>query len=407
MTRVLVLGAGLAGLSAAYLLMRAGQQVTILEARRRPGGRVLTLRDAFDEGMHADAGAARISDEHRYTLYWARRFGLTLEPMYPFSGRLVHHSGDRSIPSIDAAWLSSHDVHQQVMGHSSWQSQFTACRLIRRLLSNSLVKPFWYRIRGGMDSLPRAFAATLGSRVEYGAAVTELEQDAKGVNVRYIQAGKEQMRRGDFVICTLPFTTMRTIRVSPPFSTGKAAMIRGARHQSAVRVFLQLADRSCLAPHWNGYGATEDGLEIWQPTFATPTRRHLLVLYAQGDCAKPWIALDAEQRLALAAERLDALFPGVRGRCERATQICWDEEPWSLGAQSLAEAMSESERRWARRPEGRVRFAGEHTSTGWMDGALESGHRAAAEILATSNRDPVDLPGELSQLLVETMPLEP
>jgi hypothetical protein len=72
---------------------------------------VFTLREPFDEGMHADAGAARIADQHRYTLYWVKRFGLTLEPMYPSGGRLVGESGGRPVPSIDAAWLGSHDVH--------------------------------------------------------------------------------------------------------------------------------------------------------------------------------------------------------------------------------------------------------------------------------------------------------
>jgi len=235
--------------------------------------------------------------------------------------------------------------------------------------------------------LPRAFATALGPRVEYDAVVTELAQDSNGGNISYRRAGKDLTRRADFVVCALPFTTLRSIRVSPALRPDKAQMIAETRqHQSSIRVILQLADASCLAPDWNGYGTTEDGLEIWQPTFTMPTRRRLLVLYAQGAAAIPWVALDAERRLQLAADRLDTLFPGVRGCCERATHVCWDEEPWSLGAQSHAGAMSDSERRCAARAEGRIHFAGEHTSAGWMDGALESGHRAAREILDTLNR---------------------
>ena len=77
--------------------------------------------------------------------------------------------------------------------------------------------------------------------------------------------------------------------------------------------------------------------------------------------------------------RLDALFPGIRKRCETAVQLCWDEEPWSLGAQHAGELPLDV----AIRPEGRLHFAGTHTSaSGWMDGALESAHRVAKEILA-------------------------
>ena len=78
--RVIIVGAGLAGLSAAYELMQAGHDVTVLEARTRPGGRVFTLRDPFPEGLHAEAGATRVPDNHHFTIKYAELFGLTLDP---------------------------------------------------------------------------------------------------------------------------------------------------------------------------------------------------------------------------------------------------------------------------------------------------------------------------------------
>jgi len=368
--------------------MRSKQDVTILEARSRPGGRVLTLRDTFDDGLYADAGAARIADVHRYTLYWAKRFGLRLEAMYPSSGQLIEQAAGRVVP-IDAAWLSSHDVHCMVTGHDPWRATFTHSRSVRRVVRHSFTQSYWYRIRGGTDLLPHQFAAALGQRIEYGAVVTELEQDSSGVNISYRRRGKDYMRRAELVICALPHTTLRHIRVSPAFTPAKAHMIeQSGQHESSIRIFVQVADDSCLAPHWNGYGATEDRIEIWHPTFTMPTRRRLLALYAQADCAKPWIALDVDRRLEMAAARLDELFPGVLRSYERAAQVCWDEEPWSLGAQSHASALSDVERQCAARAEGRIHFAGEHTSHGWMDGALESGHRVAREILDTLRRTP-------------------
>jgi len=290
---------------------------------------------------------------------------------------------------IDAAWLSSHDVHCMVTGHDPWRATFTHSRSVRRVVRHSFTQSYWYRIRGGTDLLPHQFAAALGPRIEYGAVVTELEQDSSGVNISYSRRGKDYMRRAELVICALPFTTLRHVRVSPAFTPAKAQMIeQSGQHESSIRMFVQVADDSCLAPHWNGYGATEDRIEIWQPTFTMPTRRRLLALYAQADCAKPWIALDVDRRLEMAAARLDELFPGVLRSYERAAQVCWDEEPWSLGAQSHASAMSDVEKRCASRAEGRIHFAGEHTSHGWMDGALESGHRVTREILDTLRRTP-------------------
>src|SRR6185295_5899939 len=66
--KVIIIGAGLAGLSAGYELTEAGHDVTILEARTRAGGRVYTVREPFSDGMYAEAGAARIPTEHNLTL---------------------------------------------------------------------------------------------------------------------------------------------------------------------------------------------------------------------------------------------------------------------------------------------------------------------------------------------------
>src|SRR6187200_2292210 len=65
--KVIVIGAGLAGLSAGYELTQAGHDVTILEAQTRPGGRVQTLRDPFPDGLYADAGATRVPNHHHFT----------------------------------------------------------------------------------------------------------------------------------------------------------------------------------------------------------------------------------------------------------------------------------------------------------------------------------------------------
>src|SRR5438270_1491044 len=81
--KIIIIGAGMAGLSAAYELTQLGHDVTILEARTRPGGRVQTLRGPFSDGLYAEAGAARIPDNHDLTLKYVKLFVLPLEPMYP------------------------------------------------------------------------------------------------------------------------------------------------------------------------------------------------------------------------------------------------------------------------------------------------------------------------------------
>src|SRR6266699_7284465 len=95
--KVLVVGAGLAGLVAGYKLNQASNDVTILEAQLRPGGRVQTLREPFSDGLYAEAGAARIPDNHDLTLHYVKHFGLTLVPFFPNKLSMVYLLGGQRI----------------------------------------------------------------------------------------------------------------------------------------------------------------------------------------------------------------------------------------------------------------------------------------------------------------------
>ena len=72
--KVAILGAGISGLAAGLELVKAGHDVTILEAQLRPGGRVYTLRAPFSDGLYAEAGAGRIPITHTLTLDYVKRF---------------------------------------------------------------------------------------------------------------------------------------------------------------------------------------------------------------------------------------------------------------------------------------------------------------------------------------------
>ena len=78
--KVIVVGAGLAGLSAAYELTEAGHDVSVLEAQMRPGGRALTLREPFSDGLYANVGPIHFPDTHNFTVKYAKLFNVPLEP---------------------------------------------------------------------------------------------------------------------------------------------------------------------------------------------------------------------------------------------------------------------------------------------------------------------------------------
>src|SRR5215212_9534625 len=148
--KVIVLGAGLAGLSAAYELTRAGHDVKVLEAQERPGGRVLTLR-AFDEGMYGDAGAARIPDSHEWTLRYVKEFNLRLLSFYPDAGLFAKiRRGRRE----EVGWEEFAGAVENYVGIELGETGR------------------WHKVEGGNDQLPRAFAERLAGKVVYGAVVS-------------------------------------------------------------------------------------------------------------------------------------------------------------------------------------------------------------------------------------------
>ena len=103
---VLVLGAGLAGLTAAYELRKAGYRVQVLEYNARPGGRNWTLRGGdrytelggfeqqcgFDEGMYLNPGPWRIPHHHKAVLSYCKQFGVALEPFVQVNFNALLHS---------------------------------------------------------------------------------------------------------------------------------------------------------------------------------------------------------------------------------------------------------------------------------------------------------------------------
>ena len=450
--RVLVVGAGPAGLAAGYELTRAGHDVKILEARMRPGGRVYTMREPFSDGLYAEAGAMFFPDTHAHTLAYVKELGLRLDPFrQPSEWQLAYMRGRRFKyrDGEPVAWPYRLTAEEERLGRRGmWRKyrprsifeelgdpsapgwtpprKYDSLSFVQLLKQNgasdeavaflthgwgalwgegfetvsalAVLRDTWhqldsgerFRIRGGNDLLPKALAARLAERIHYGAEVTRIEQDARGVRVRARRAGAGETHAADFLVCTLPFSVLRGVEVSPPFSVGKRKAVAGLPYFSAARVSLQTRRRFWTDEGLSGFASTDLGLgEVFDMTSNQEGPRGILQAYAGGREARRVGALTEAARLGFVLEGMERVFPGARAHFEGGASKCWDEDPHARGASSWYRPGQMAEL-WPHvaTPEGRVHFAGDHTSAWirWTNGALQSGQRAAREINEAAGR---------------------
>jgi monoamine oxidase len=348
----------MAGLVAGYELSKLGHDVTLLEARTRPGGRVHTLREPFADGLNAEAGAARVSDHHELTLNYIKEFDLPLEPFYPSKLNIVRFDlgGRREVP-IDGYTDAMSQNYGDDLGGTPEQ---------------------WHKIKGGMDLLPKAFATHLANKIYYGAAVTRIEQDPKQATVKFIKDGSTQTMSADVILCTIPFSVLRRLEL-PGLSSRKKDQIKRTQYAAVSRVYLQTKTRFWESNGLNGFAFTEGAIEIWQPTWSQPGPRGILMTYARPGEAERITALKEPDRISQTLTQLDSIFTGLRANVERGVTKCWTEDEWSRGAWGfvgLVDLLT------APAPDRRVYFAGEHLSPqfSWIQGALSSGLKAVKDI---------------------------
>ena len=299
--RVIIVGAGLAGLSAAYELTQAGHDVTVFEARTRPGGRVYTLRDPFPEGLHAEAGATRVPNHHHFTIGYAELFGLTLDLFEPPDAPSLYYVRGQRIrvtPGQKVDWPYELTAEEHALGvNGMWQkyigsmlsevgdvtdpswpspetlkkydqmsrSDFLRSRgaspdavallsvggvddrvetrstlfMLRNQALNHKVTRY-YKIRGGNDLLPKAFASRLSEKIFYVTPVVKIEQNAQSVKATFQQAGAYHTLTGDYLICAVPFSVPEEHRGCARLLGGKAKGHRAIAVSIRVKDFLAI-----------------------------------------------------------------------------------------------------------------------------------------------------------------------
>jgi monoamine oxidase len=435
--RILVVGGGLAGLCSAYELTQQGHDVLLFEGQTRPGGRVKTLREGLAFGLTAEAGAARIPDTHEFTLHYIRKFGLELELFRPANlddtyyvrGRAYRSTSETSVewplaltPDERRAGLAALteryiDAVVRSLGQSGLNGQLPVSLspydamtfrdfLLGRGLSQDAVHlltlgfhadmasaAWWllhelnrtarrtFHIKGGNDLLPRAFAARLQERVRYGSPIVAIGQNDSSAWVTIERRGETQTIRGDRVICAAPFSVVRKMFSEARLDWDKQGVIAAQEYTPATKVFLQTRSSFWRRDGLSGFAYTDLPLErLW--AFDREEGRSLLISYTEGSGALRLDAMTPSERIDAVLADARRVFPKLSEEFEGGVSKSWANDPWQRGAYAQYNVGQIRNISLNARREGRIHFAGEHTScwNGWMQGALESAHRVISEI---------------------------
>lgn len=438
--RVVVAGAGIAGLSCAYELMKRGHEVRVLEASGRTGGHVLTVRDQLADGLYVDAGAENFT-KPGYDLCWnyIREFQITA---------LRQQRHDNMMRRIDGKWyteemlqdrnvLSKLGFNRKEIGYlahrNRWSWDITGLYLdpyvddiedeyrpldaglnhldritVSDLLeqdgasagalrfgsfkSDSALSAIWhyatwklqgaasrevYRLKGGNQMLPDALASRLGDHIWLGCPIQAIEQGETGVTVRYREFGREEKTiDADYLVSCIPLPQLLQIPVTPAWPAEKAYAISNIPYYSMTRVFFQSRTR-----FWE-----DDGLS---PNLSIGDRALGLVWSIGED-------VDTSRGLLMggiagagaaeaAVEAFRRYYPGKSENIEQAQVVVWPQNRWTAFCERILSKPGELPKLWPMlaEPHGRIHFAGAYADTGrgkGMHAATRSAHRAVAAI---------------------------
>ena len=441
--KTVIVGAGIAGLSAAYRLRKAGIYAEIFEASSRVGGRMYSAQNVFGLGEFIDWGAELVNTDHLVVRRLCREMDLDLidqdafekkrgllKNTWFFGGRSVPETKllellSPLVPAIEDALtkIGSDYTYTGANAYAKALDQISMLEWLDRQHADPLLKSLWaetftqdggqeaskisalyfvtyvstdsksfspylsderFRIQGGSSSLTSRLARVLESQITLSSPLGALGQTSSG---RYLLTVGGKAVLADQVILALPFTTLREVDLDLPLPAIKRRVIFEMPY--GVNAKLHLGFRS---PYWraqdvSGTSDTDLGYQsTWDTTRGQSVPGAVLLNWTGAgrtlEIGQGTPQFQAERFLPL----LEQVYPGARAAYTgQAQRFYWPKERWIKASYSTNQighltTLGGSEGEAV----GGLHFCGEHTSLdyqGFMEGGAESGERAAQEVL--------------------------
>jgi len=423
---VLVIGAGMAGVTAARALVREGLRVCVLEARQRIGGRIHTLRDFCDAPV--EAGAELIHGRRAQTWPEVRAAGLTVRS----------NSYAASAMMIDIGH-GTHWLPRALLHPEAWQSLTILQRLARRESRDMSAREFIerrgyrgrarslaemvfithlpgstheigihgfiddgvfeletgldYRVNEGYDRIVEHIARDL--EIEYGFVAERIEWSPDGVGIRDGD-GRERVARA--AILTLPAGVLQSgaIRFKPELPESKREALRAMVTGPVLKLIMRFDEPFWprrLAAVCSGAGPVA---LYWNVFYKARSEAPVLTAYCTGERAATLARMGEDEAVARVIGDLRRHFPKPKLRLADWRLIDWSADPLACGGYTfLRPGAAGARARLAAADTGALFWAGSETATqpiaATVAGAYVTGLRAASEVVAAAE---VTLPRE-------------
>jgi monoamine oxidase len=452
--RIVVVGAGLAGLACAYRLNRSGIVATVYEANTRLGGRCWTRRGDFDQGQIAEHGGELIDQGHKAIRHLAHELGLPLDNLLQAepngSTMFLHFDGVAysyrdAVRDLKQIWQPLHrdlieagypTLYNNYTARGAELDQMSVTDWINQTVPGGLASPLGqlleaaynieygaecdvqsalnliyllgynspgqftvfgqsnekYHVRGGNDQIVTQLASLLGSQIITGQALVALRRNPAGTYTLTFQVSDQFTDViADHVVLALPFSILKTSVdfTQAGFSELKMIALQELAIGSNSKLNLQFDSRPWGALECNGETYSDRGYQAtWDVTRAQPGAAGILVDYTGGHVADTFGNGTPEEHAEEFLAQIEPVLPGLSSQWNgRATVDWWAGNPYSRGSYSYWQVGQYT--RFAGvegEPQDGVHFCGEHTSIdaqGYLEGAVETGERAADEIIST------------------------
>jgi len=416
--KVAVLGAGFAGLAAATRLADAGVEVTVLEARKRIGGRVWSEQiEVQGRVCTIERGAEFVLNGYQAFRTLGERFGLalvdtgmsyyvrSLAETPSITTEALAHAGQRAAEfardlgraaSVDEV-LSSlgfpEDVDQALRARIEISSAAPAVEVSARALDQiaSFAPLPSHRLAGGNQRLATELGRRLGPAIRLGEVVTAVEEREDGLRVR-TATGEAHF---DGVVVALPLGVLLHGGVDVPLNPDRRAAMSRLTQGHAAKLHVPLgsppatsAVMSVPGRFWTWTAVDDAGTVAPVMTgFAGSTPALAGLEIARGP--RQWVDVAQSIRPDLMFADSRSMRTSMGGRTVvdgDAVLTTWSDDPFALGAYAAHSAdLTAADQRALESGAGALTFAGEYIDpdfTGLMEGALRSGHRAADALMA-------------------------